>query len=104
MEHAPERGLTAFPETEEWLRNNCASAELDVLAFQRHISRCELSSCRGTCCYDGLYVDRNTADVLQQISQARASEFQESGVTLPSIVITEGVWRDQSAGLNLTAS
>ena len=51
------------------------------------------------CCYDGVYVDRNTADVLQQISQARAVEFQESGLTLPSTVITEAVWRDGSSGL-----
>jgi hypothetical protein len=99
MEQAPERGLTAFPETEEWLRNNCASAELDVLAFQRHISRCELSSCRGMCCYDGVYVDSGTADTLQQIAQARTEEFHDFGVTLPSIVVTEGVWRDQSTGL-----
>jgi hypothetical protein len=43
------------------------------------------------CSYDGVYVDRDTADALQQISQARAAEFQEIGVTLPSSLITEGV-------------
>jgi hypothetical protein len=68
-------------------------------AFQRPSARCDLSSCRGMCCYDGVYVDRNTADALQQIAQARAVDFQECGVTLPSIVITEGVWRDESSGL-----
>ena len=94
-----ENDLTAFSETEEWLRDNCSNAELDVPAFQRLLSRCELSSCRGMCCYDGVYVDRDTADALQQISQARAAEIQKIGVTLPSSVITEGVWRDQSAGL-----
>jgi hypothetical protein len=46
------------------------------------------------CCYDAVYADRNTADALQQIAQARAVDFQECGVTLPSIVITAGVWRD----------
>jgi len=94
-----ESNLTAFPKTEEWLRDNCANAELDVPAFQRRISRCELSSCRGMCCYDGVYVNSDTADALQQISQIRGSEFQEIGVTLPSSVITEGVWRDESTGL-----
>ena len=32
-----ESNLTAFPKTEEWLRDNCANAELDVPAFQRRI-------------------------------------------------------------------
>jgi hypothetical protein len=94
-----ESGMTAFPETEKWLRDTLANAELDIPAFQRHLTRCDLSSCRGMCCYDGVYVDRNTADVLQQISQARAVDFQESGVTLPSTVIIEAVWRDGSSGL-----
>ena len=93
-----ESGLTAFPETEKWLRDNCADAVLDVPAFQRRLARCDLSSCRGMCCYDGVYVDANTADVLQEISWSRATDFGESGVTLPSTVIAEGVWRDGSSG------
>lgn len=94
-----EDGLTAFPETEKWLRDNCADAELDIPAFRRRLARCELSNCRGMCCYDGVYVDRNTAEVLGQISQARRAEFRESGAILPTAVITEGVWRDGSSGL-----
>jgi hypothetical protein len=74
-------------------------AELDWPAFQRPLARCDLSSCGGMCCYDGVYVDRNTADSLQQVAQARAVDFQECGVTLPSIVITAGVWRDESSGI-----
>jgi hypothetical protein len=94
-----ENGLTAFPETEKWLRDTCADAELDIAAFRRPLARCDLSDCRGMCCYDGVYVHRNTAEILQQISQARRSEFQENGIRLPAEVITEGVWRDGSSGL-----
>lgn len=94
-----ESGLTAFPGTEAWLRDACADAELDIAAFQRPLARCDLSRCRGMCCYDGVYVDNNTADVLQQIAGARAAAFREAGVTLPRVVITEGVWLDQSTGL-----
>ena len=31
--------------------------------------------------------------------RTRAADFHETGVTLPSAVITEGVWRDESSGL-----
>ena len=51
------------------------------------------------CCYDGVYVDRNAAEILQRISQTHAADFHEIGVTLPGAVITEGVWRDDSSGL-----
>jgi hypothetical protein len=93
-----ESGLTAFPQTERWLRDNCADAVLDLPAFQRPLARCDLSRCRGMCCYDGVYVDANTADVLQRISGLRAAEFEDCGVVLPGTVITEGVWRDGSSG------
>ena len=72
-----ESNLTAFPKTEEWLRDNCANAELDVPAFQRRISRCELSSCRGMCCYDGVYVSSDTADALQQFFKYVARSFRK---------------------------
>jgi len=94
-----EISLTAFPDTEKWLREACADAELDKPAFQRRLARCDLVGCRGMCCYDGVYVDGNTAEVLQRISQERAADFEEIGVTLPGAVITEGIWRDHSSGL-----
>jgi hypothetical protein len=99
MGQVRESGLTAFPGMEEWLRATCANAELDIPAFQRRLARCDLSSCRGMCCYDGVYVDKNTAEVLPQIARARAADFGKGGVTLPDVVITEGIWRDQTSGL-----
>jgi hypothetical protein len=97
--HVGETSLTAFPDTEKWLREACADAELDISAFQRRLARCDLAGCRGMCCYDGVYVDRNTAEVLQRISRERAADFEEIRLTLPSAVITEGIWRDHSSGL-----
>lgn len=91
-------GLTAFPKTEEWLRNACAGAELDIPAFHRPLARCDLSHCRGMCCYDGVYVDGGTAEVLRRVSRSRAAYFRENGVAMPREVIVEGVWLDQSAG------
>jgi hypothetical protein len=97
-----ETGLTAFPGTEKWLRETCADAELDMPAFRRRLARCDLSGCRGMCCYDGVYVHNDTAEMLRQISQSRRADFEESGIRLPPEIITEGVWRDGSSGLKTT--
>jgi hypothetical protein len=91
-------GVTAFPATEQWLRDTCAGAELDVPAFHRPLARCDLAHCRGMCCYDGVYVHNATAEVLQHLAATRAAEFREAGTALPATVIVDGLWRDGSSG------
>lgn len=91
--------LTAFPDTEIWLRRTFGEAKLDVPAFRRSIVRCDLAVCRGMCCYDGVYVDKCTASVLKRLAAQRAAEFNEQGVTLPASVTVKGSWRRQNAGL-----
>jgi hypothetical protein len=84
--------LTAFEKTEATLRDRCASAEFDAPSFNRKVARCDLSRCRGMCCYDGVYVDENTADVIQKLAIEREADFRNMGLDLPSQILVEDRW------------
>lgn len=88
-QHVPS---TAFAATEEGLRKRCALATLDVASFSRPLARCDLSNCRGMCCYDGVYVDRPTAELLETLAVERAADFATMGLSLPEQIIIEDIW------------
>ena len=85
----PRAGLTAFAGAEVSLRKRCKNASIDTAEFQRRISRCSLASCRGTCCYDGVAVDDDTAAVLQNLATQRKSDFDRMELALPEVVIVD---------------
>ncbi len=85
--------LTAFASAEAALVESCAAAPVDGAAFRRKLSRCSLSNCHGTCCYDGVHVDDDTGTILQRLADQRADEFREMGLSLPDAVIVHEQWR-----------
>lgn len=85
--------ITVFRGSEIALRKQYGNAPLDPEEFQHKVSRCSLASCRGTCCYGGVRVDEGTAEVLQQLSHDRASDFRKMGLSLPSAVVERTEWQ-----------
>jgi hypothetical protein len=84
--------LTAYPQTEAALRQTLAGARVDARSFSRRLARCSLSACRGMCCYDGVYVDEESAAVIQEIVEREAPFFRDLGLALPDQVIVDGEW------------
>jgi hypothetical protein len=101
MHETAKDGVTAFEELEAVLRERCKDAKLSPAEFQRKLSRCSLSTCRGMCCYGGVSIDDSTAAVLQQLSTERASDFRDMGLELPETVVAPAEWR--RTGGNITA-
>jgi hypothetical protein len=92
VHHTAEDGVTAFQGTEAALQERCKDAKLSPAEFQRKLSRCSLSTCRGMCCYGGVSVDDGTAAVLQRLSSERASDFRDMGLELPETVVAPTEW------------
>ena len=94
---SPNQALTAFGRAEASLRQRYADTRIDAGEFQRPLSRCALATCRGTCCYDGIAVDDDTAGVLDRLAAERATSFADMGLKLPARVIVENEWRGRTS-------
>jgi hypothetical protein len=92
----PVAALTAFAGAATALREKLAAAPLDAGEFSRPLRRCALADCRGTCCYDGVPVDDDTARVLQALARERSADFQAIGAALPAEVIVDSAWQGRA--------
>jgi hypothetical protein len=82
--------LTAFPQTEETLRQQFAGATFAVASLQRPLPPCDLSVCKGMCCYDGVYLEDDEAKVIAELAHSEADFFRELGLSLPEAVVVPG--------------
>ena len=105
-EHTPastpakdEAGLTAYPDDEAALRSRVAGGRVDAESFRRPVASCEISACRGMCCYDGVYLSRESAVVIERVAKEHAEFFAGLGLRLPERVIVEGDWSWKRGGL-----
>jgi hypothetical protein len=94
-----EGGLTAYPHDEAILRRRMSGGRVDAASFQRPLTRCQISACRGMCCYDGVYVSREAAAVVERVAREHAGFFAALGLRLPAQVIVEGDWAWKRGGL-----
>jgi hypothetical protein len=94
-----ERGVTAYPEEEASLRRRMGGGGVDAASFQRRVARCEISTCRGMCCHDGVYVSEESAAVIQRAASEHADFFVDLDLRLPDRVIVEGDWPWKRGGL-----
>ncbi len=93
------QSVTAYASDEEMLHARLAHGTVDVQSFRRPLSRCEISTCRGMCCYDGVYVSRESAAVIQRLADEHVDFFAGLGIDLPAHVIVEGEWQWKKGGL-----
>jgi len=93
------RCLTAFSEDEATLRRRMSGGRVDSASFRRRLSRCQISTCRGMCCYDGVYVSPEAAAAIERVAEEHAGFFAGLGLRLPAQVIVEGDWAWRRGGL-----
>ncbi|CRI67810.1 hypothetical protein THIOKS1850010 [Thiocapsa sp. KS1] len=94
----PELSCTAFVEEEFRLRNQLGASSVAAESLRRPLQRCDLTQCRGMCCYDGIYVGDEAALILQALADNEGQFFASLGVQLPKQVIVEGSWKGVASG------
>jgi hypothetical protein len=91
--------LTAYPDDEAELRRRLSGGRVDAESFRRPVARCEIASCRGMCCYDGVYLSAESAAVVEHAAVGHADFFESLGLPLPDPIIVEGEWAWKKGGL-----
>ena len=81
--------FTAYPQTEQGCRDQLSQADIDVDSFRQNLQRCSLSACHGMCCYNGVPVNQETAEVIQKVVKEEADFFKTIGLNLPTEVIID---------------
>jgi hypothetical protein len=94
-----EPSQTAFPQAEALLRQELADATLNVESLRRPLVRCDLRTCLGMCCHDGVYLSGDEAPVIAELAEREGDFFQSLGLDLPSPAVVEGSFLDLVTGL-----
>ncbi len=101
-ESAPSRSrfasISAFGATLDGLGDLVREMEIDHAALARPLSRCDLGRCRGTCCHDGVYLDRDEVEVLTGLLRDHRDRIEALGAPLPAEPIVRGEWRGYVSG------
>jgi len=73
---------TAYVDEAAWLSQWLRRGALDRRSFERPLIRCDLSACRGMCCYSGVSMHRTSARVLRKLVRHETDGFRALGVAL----------------------
>ncbi len=84
--------FSGFGRTLEGLRDLVRVLEIDFEALRRPLRRCDLGRCRGTCCHDGVYLDRDEVAVLSSLIDTHRAELEALGAEMPPEPIVNGDW------------
>jgi hypothetical protein len=101
MQDSGDESITVYTKSAAALKKEYADVQLDTGEFQRKLTRCSLDACRGTCCYGGVKVDEEAAEILEQLAKERVSDFREIGLSLPELVVESTEWHGVAG--NITA-
>lgn len=89
---------TAFPESTQNLAALVRDVILDIPALTAPLLPCDLATCRGTCCHDGVYLSSEEAAVIRDIAETDKEPLAKLGADLPERVVVFGKFRDITSG------
>ena len=94
MSQESERHTTsAYKQTQEELAASLKEAYFNSESFLRPLAACEISSCQGMCCYDGVYVNQEEEQVLTRLAKEKSEFFQRVGAKVPEEPVVDAIWR-----------
>lgn len=80
---------TGYPADQARVRKGLAQAPVETKSFSRTIERCDLSVCRGSCCYDGVPLRPEESKTIPLLAKEHAAYFADIGLSLPDEVVVE---------------
>lgn len=98
METKPSAPATAYPETHAAMAHSLKDASFNAAAFERPLKPCDIDSCRGMCCYDGVYVNAEEERVLQGLAKDAKVFFESVGAPVSTDPVVDAEWRGVTEG------
>ncbi|MBI5155286.1 DUF3109 family protein [Candidatus Poribacteria bacterium] len=77
----PEQLLDPLPETKKYFQRRLHRAPVDFDSFATPLKACDLRTCQGSCCYDGVCLDEDEERYLGAIVDAHPLHFKPLGIT-----------------------
>ena len=81
--NSSEERVTAYTETASGLMFQLRAAVVDYQAFEQKVKPCELSVCKATCCYDGVYLSKEEVKGVKTLLSDHKERFDDFGLSLP---------------------
>lgn len=86
--------MTSFPSLQRELARQVREARLDHAAFEMPLRVCELTTCRATCCHDGVYLDAEERAVIGEVIADHPEQLAAYGWQADAIFqIVDGRWK-----------
>lgn len=70
---------TAYPEQQRELRRQLREAALDHASFSTPLRVCELAECMATCCHDGVFLETEERDVIDEVVRTHRGRLESYG-------------------------
>ena len=95
-----------YPETAIEVGQQVRAAVVDHAAFDQPVKPCELSSCKATCCYDGVYLGEEEAELIKVLVEREAKkgtweryelETSDGGSLSPNNILTSSNGRKKTS-------
>jgi hypothetical protein len=67
--------------------------------FERPLMVCDIAACRGMCCYDGVYVEAEVREALEELVAERGNELVALGASADGPWFVEGEFQGRVLGI-----
>lgn len=86
------KSLTAFPLTEQRYRDIFDKDSIDHKSLERPLGKCDIAICQGMCCYDGVYLNEEEAEVVSELWKNEREYFRSLGLDTSLDAVSQAEW------------
>jgi Protein of unknown function (DUF3109) len=88
----PRSAITSYPHTESLFKTTLSAQNIEWDSFTRPLRQCDTRACGGMCCYDGVYVNDESEQVISTLWRTQRAFFKTVGIQHSGDPIITAEW------------